>query len=234
MEEKEFREYLRKGGRSKNAVERCIRLTSEFEDYVRTKGKELQDVDFDDVIGFVDTIEQERGRSAKTHLWALIYYFGFVAQVHLKDLAWDLRQERIKRRPFQLAGFRVINDEFLERLAAVGITDIQQMVAAGSTSQSRVQLSQKSGIDESKILELTKLSDLARIPGIKGIRARLYFDAGIDTLDNLAKADPDLLRDHLLEFVDKTGFDGIAPTPGEIEYSIEKAQTLDRLVEYDH
>lgn len=58
------------------------------------------------------------------------------------------------------------------------------MLQAGSSPDHRKKLSSGSGLEEGVILELVKLSDLARIPGVKGIRARMYYDAGVDTLDN--------------------------------------------------
>jgi predicted RecB family nuclease len=47
-------------------------------------------------------------------------------------------------------------------------------------------LATQTGIPVEVVLELVKLSDLARLPGVKGIRARLYYDAGVDTVENLA------------------------------------------------
>ncbi|MDH5596160.1 MAG: DUF4332 domain-containing protein, partial [Candidatus Bathyarchaeota archaeon] len=81
-------------------------------------------------------------------------------------------------------------------------------------------------------LEFVKLSDLARILGIKGIRARLYFDAGVDTVEKMAEWNPKELRGMLIEFVERTGFDGIATLPKEAEFSVKKAKRLPRIVEY--
>jgi len=71
-----------------------------------------------------------------------------------------------------------------------------------------------------------------RIPGIKGIRARLYYDAGVDSIEKMAEWDPKALRAMLIEFVDRTGFNGMAPLPKEAEFSVEKAKKLPKIVEY--
>jgi hypothetical protein len=88
------------------------------------------------------------------------------------------------------------------------------------------------GIPLQTIVELVKLSDLARIPGIKGIRARLYHDAGVDTVEKMAGWEPEELRAMLLEFVERTGFEGIAPLSAEAAFSVARAKELPQIVEY--
>ena len=84
-----------------------------------------------------------------------------------------------KRNPFKLQEFRGINPEIVEKLKAFQIRTADQMLTAGKTKESRSELAQKTGVAESDLLELVKLSDLSRLPGVKGIRARLYYDAGM-------------------------------------------------------
>lgn len=81
-------------------------------------------------------------------------------------------------------------------------------------------------------LELVKLSDLSRIPGVKGVRARLYYDAGVDTLEKLAAWEPEALLEMVIDFVDQTRFEGIAPFPAEVRFSIATAKQLPKIVEY--
>jgi hypothetical protein len=37
----------------------------------------------------------------------------------------------------------------------------------------------------------------------------------------------------MIDFVERTGFDGIAPLPKEAEYTIESARKLPKIIEYD-
>lgn len=67
---------------------------------------------------------------------------------------------------------------------------------------------------------------------IKAVRARLYYDAGIDTIDKMASREPDELRKTLLEWVKRTGFDGIAPLPKELRNAVRTAKTIERKVTY--
>jgi len=234
MDEEAFRKFLRRGGRSHSAIKRCISCVREFERYLREckGGKGLVKASAEDLEGFVEWIEKKPKTSAKTYLWALRYYYEYTSNELMRNVASELRQRRTKRVPFALKRFRGVNPECLKKLATLGIRNVEQMLEVGRTLNGRQELSSKTGIPLDAILELVKLSDLARIPGIKGIRARLYHDAGVDSMEKMAEWDPKALRAMLIEFVDTTGFNGMAPLPKEAEFSVEKAKKLPKIVEY--
>ena len=148
--------------------------------------------------------------------------------------ATELREERTKqgRVPFQIKKFRGVNQCHAEKLSAIGIKTVDQMLEAGRTKIKRQNLSEETGIPLDAILEFVKLSDLSRIGAVKSIRARLYYDAGIDTPEKMAQWDPKKLRTYLIEFVEKTGFEGIATLPKEAEYTVAQAKKLPKIVEY--
>ena len=60
----------------------------------------------------------------------------------------------------------------------------------------------------------------------------MYHDAGIDSIDKLAKMTAEDVLKITSEFVERTGFDGIAPLPKEVKSSITTARKLPRLVEW--
>ncbi len=230
--EREFRQFLKKSGRSPSAVDRCIRFVKEYEGYLK-KNREGVDLDSSgphDLEAYILWGEEKLGSKIKTHLWAIRYYYEFIGDEAMNRLASELRQQRIERKPFRIRDFRGIDPVHVKKLEGVGIQNVKQLLEAGSTDEKRRDLSKKTDVPLDSILEMVKLSDLARVPGIKGIRARLYYDAGIDTLDKLADSDPEELRSILVDFVDRTGFDGIAALPKEIEYSIDKARQLPRIL----
>ncbi len=82
------------------------------------------------------------------------------------------------------------------------------------------------------MLELVKLSDLARLPGVKGIRARLYYAAGVDCVEKLAACEPDDLLAATAAFVQRTGFNGTPPLPKEVSSTIANTRKLPRVVEW--
>jgi len=107
------------------------------------------------------------------------------------------------------------------------------VTAPGSTPATRQELAGRTGVPADAILELVKLSDLARLDGVKAIRARLYYDAGVDSVEKLASFEPEELLRLTAEFVQRTGFEGTAPLPKEALHTIEAARKLPKLVQYD-
>jgi len=130
-------------------------------------------------------------------------------------LASDIREQEISktRRAFRLREFRGVRLEEVAELEAIGIVTVDQMLAAGRTRDARRQLAEQTGISPPSILELVKLSDLSRLGAIKSVRDRLYYEAGLDTPDKFVPWEPEALRQMLVEFVERTGFDGIARLP---------------------
>jgi hypothetical protein len=112
---------------------------------------------------------------------------------------------------FKLKDFVRVDPNAVARLEAVGVKNTAQMLSAGRTVESRAGLAKKAGISRDVVLELVKLSDLARIPGVKGMRARLYYEAGVDTVEKLAACEAESLLKMTAEIVERSGFPGIAP-----------------------
>jgi hypothetical protein len=233
MNEAEFRSFLKRGGRSPSVIKRVIVHLKEYQGYLESRNVTLDDAGDEELRSYVDWVERAPKSSAKTHLWALRYYYQFVENDDLEHLSNALRQERIQRKPFALKDFRGVQSEHVKKLAAVGIRNIKQMLAAGKTPADRRALAEKSGVPLESILELVRLSDLARIPGVKGVRARLYVDAGVDSVEKMASWDPQELRAMVVEFVERTGFEGIATLPAEARYTIDHASKLPIIVSYE-
>lgn len=135
-----------------------------------------------------------------------------------------------KQNPFPLKSFRGVDPDHIARLEAIGIKKAPQMLAAGGTPAKRTKLARATGIPEESILELVRLSDLARLPGVKGIRARLYYDAGITSVAKMASCQAEDLLQLTADFVQKTGFEGIPPLPKEVQSTIENARNFPKLL----
>jgi len=233
MDEEGFRKFLKKGGRSQSALERCTSYVVDFADYLHENRNvtSIDDASKNDLESYMDWVETPPKTSAKLHLWALSYYFEYTSNKNLRVLAGELRRQRIKRKTFKLKKFRGVSSEYAKRLAALGIEDVEQMLKVGRTRVDRQKLSEKSDVPIEAILEFVKLSDLARIGAVREVRARLYYDAGIDTVDKFAKWDPEKLREYLIKFVQRTGFKGIAPLPKEARNAVRNAKRLPKIVE---
>ena len=237
-----FLKYLKRGGRTDQVAERVIRLVQVFVEFqlgrINGSPRRAREEDLDAFVEFIDSQGDELPKhdeispSANSYLWALRYYFRFLEIKNLERYASLLREARIKRKPFDLNDFRGVDPDHIARLKEAGIRNINQMLKAGKTPEMRQALAQETGIPEEAILELVRLSDLARIPGIKGIRARLYHDAGIDSVEKLAGMQVEEVLEITARFVAETGFEGIPPLPAEVRHGIPKAKSLPKVVDY--
>jgi hypothetical protein len=233
MDETQFRTFLKHSGVKESAIKQIIALVAGYETYLKGhyRGKTLEQSTAESLESYVSWLESETAASASKPLWALRYYFDFISSQGLSDLAGELRLGRIKRKPFYLRNFRGVNPDHLARLEALYIENIDQMLDEGRTPALRQALSARTGIPLEAIFELVKLSDLARLSGVRGVRARLYHDAGLTT-ETIAIWEAQALHTMLSQWVEATGFDGIAPFPKEVQRLVSDARKLPLLVHY--
>lgn len=233
--ERQFREWLRKKGKKPHVVDQLNLSVKRFQQYLLENGGiELHEADRSDLQRFADAVEAQARGSARKLIRGIALYYEMCGNQPLASTARAIRESGAaqRRRPFKLKGFRGVDPEHLLKLAGAGISDVDQMIVAGGTPMQREALAQEYNIPLSTILDLVKLSDLSRIGGLKGIRARLYVDAGVDTIDKLASWEPEALRSMLVEFVRRTRFEGIAPLPKEVQNAVTTARKLPRLVAF--
>jgi len=229
-----FRNYLKRKGKKNHVVDDLVKRCEDFEKFLHKRQRSgIDDADKEDLLAFLEAAKGQK-TATSNYLRAIGLYYRFTSKADLSVLASNLREQRISssRKPFVLKDFRGADKKHIVLLAKEGIANTDQMLERGKTPTGRRILSDKTGIPAEAILELVKLADLSRIEGVKNIRARLYHDAGIDSVEKMAKWNPDDLRAYLIEFVRKTGFDGIAPLPKEIRNTIEEAKKLPKIVEY--
>jgi hypothetical protein len=229
-----FRKHLKQKGKKDHVVEDLIKRWTVFENFLlQERRSSVADSTEADILAFLEKTKSNES-NINNNLRAIGLYYRFISRLDLSAYASDLRQQRISsaKKPFPLKDFKGVNRNFIKTLADNGIVNANEMLEAGKTPASRQELSNKTGIPIAALLELVKLSDLSRIPGVKTTRARLYYDAGVDTVEKMAEWKPGELRIHMLEFVKRTGFQGIPPLPKEVEFTIETARKLPRLVEY--
>jgi hypothetical protein len=231
-----FQNYLRKEGKSKRIIEAAVAHVKESERYLKEQksGKELDKAIPEELDSFISWIEKDENLASKKYLLGIRYFYEFCPNEEMAILASFRWNERMgsSGASLKLKEFRGVNAADLTKLEKIGIRNADEMIKAGQTPARRKELSAKTAVPVATILELVKLSDLARIQGVKGIRARLYYDAGVDTMEKMAKWNPQELRTHLVEFVKKTGFKGIAPLPKEAKFTVETAKRMPRVVEY--
>jgi len=232
MDEKGFRQFLNRAGKKQHVVEGLLREVRAFEKFlVESTDRGVDEAQKQDILDYAKSLEKNK---VKTQVRGLALYHRFVGNASLAKAAHALREEQTAktRQIFKLRKFRGVDLENVARLEEIGIVNVEQMLDAGKKPGDRKNLSKRTGIPSGNILELVKLSDLSRLGAIKSVRARLYYDAGLDTPDKFTQWDTDELRQMLIEFVKRTGFDGIPPLPKELRTAIEKAKKLPKVVQY--
>ncbi len=235
MDRQGFEKYLKRFGKKPHVVEGLIKQVEQFEEYLGCeKGKGLDAADAADLRDYVAVLKAGKPGLARIKVRGLALYYQFSGYPSLASIASQIREKEITktRKVFKLRDFRGVNQDDITKLEAIGIGNVEQILEAGKTPGARQRLASETGVSPDAILELVKLSDLARVEGLKSIRARLYYDAGADMLEKIAQWEPIELRKMLVDFVEKTGFEGMAPLPKETEYTVKKARQLPKIVEY--
>jgi len=234
MMEEGFRNHLRKQGKKDHVIKGLMDSVRLFENYLNKQTKEIRLTTKEDLFGYAASCESEKKGSARIRIRGVGLYFGYIGNNEMAAAANGIRQAHISkdRSLFKLKDLLWVNQTHISELKIIGVTNISQMIESGKTPDARKKLAKSTGMTTEDILELVRLSNLARISGVKSIRARLYHDAGLDTLDKIALLDPLKLRDVCIRFVEATDFPGIPPTLKEAAYTVSSARTLPRIIEW--
>lgn len=234
MNSPEFRTFLKRTGRKTTAIQQIVDLVGGYQDFIRLHypHRSITDSTLETLESYVSWVESEPGESASKPLWALRYYFDFIQDQELSDQAGKMRAERIKRVPFLLVNFLGVDPRVASTLAAQGLENCDQLLEAARTPVLRQFLVKQTGLSLETILELVNLSDLARLRGVRRVRARLYHDAGL-TPAAIASWEPQALRAMLVDWVEQHDFEGIPPLPKEVEHLVADARKLPPIVIYD-
>jgi hypothetical protein len=233
MNKKAFIEFLDKKKKSKRTINSYTDFVQQYESYLfeHKKGKTIEKAGKKDLHDF-EKWGEKNSIKINRYLWGIKEYYEFISKEELKLEADAMIGERYFSQ-FKLKDFVGVKPNYIKKLAKEGITTAKEMLYAGLNKKKRRELSRNTGIPPEAVLELVKLSDQSRIGGHKKIRARLYHEAGLDTIDKMAACDSDEMRKILVDFIQKTGFKGIPPTAGEAQHTVTMAKYLKRRVQYE-
>ena len=231
MKASDFRTYLRRKGKQEHVVENLLDLADQAQ---KISKKDLDKFAVSDLERCLQAVETRKKGSGTKTARALALYFAMAGDEELKSMAAAFRESAISktRSAFLLKDFSGIDPDHLKKLGSLRIVNAEQLLGCTRTKLERIELAQRTHIPYGAILELVKLSDLSRLPGVKQVRARLYYDAGIDTVVKLASCEPDALVKTIKEFVKRTKFQGVPTLPQEACSTIQTARQLPKLVEY--
>lgn len=119
-----------------------------------------------------------------------------------------------------------------QKLAAAGITSVNDLLAKGASSQGRQEISDQTGLNSQQILSWVNQADLFRISGIGEEYADLLVAAGVDTVLELAQRKAENLHAALAQANESKKLVRQLPTLSQVSGWVDQAGQLPRLIEY--
>lgn len=119
-----------------------------------------------------------------------------------------------------------------QKLRAIDISTVLDLIVNGATRRGRKDLSDRSGISPSLILTWVNHVDLFRIKGVAQEYADLLEEAGVDTVVELAKRNPANLHKRMIEVNEQKALVRRTPHASEVVKWIDQAKELRRVIHY--
>lgn len=131
-----------------------------------------------------------------------------------------------------LRELRGMTPQIETKLKALGIKNSDDLLAMAKTPAARRDLAAKLGVDPSVVLELANRADLARVHGVGGVYSDLLEAAGVDTVKELARRNPENLHAAIVNLNAEKRLAGRVPSLNMVSAWIEQAKTLPPVLEY--
>jgi predicted flap endonuclease-1-like 5' DNA nuclease len=125
-----------------------------------------------------------------------------------------------------------IGPEYKTRLNNIGINTVWDLLSEGATPGGRKIIAEETGITGTLILEWVNICDLFRIGGVGEEYSDLIEEAGVDTVPELARRNPENLHLKLSEVNAEKNLVRRLPSLSDVERWVETAKTLPRKIEY--
>lgn len=118
------------------------------------------------------------------------------------------------------------------KLREAGVRTVEALLERGATPKGRQELEQATGISGTYILRWVNHADLYRIKGVAAEMSELLEVAGVDTVAELARRNPQNLHQALAKANEEKKRVRQVPTEKQVAAWIEEAKTLPRAVSY--
>ena len=224
MDIENFKAFMKKSGKPEHTIRRYINSLNTYENFLKTRQGtiNLEGATPNDLKEFVDWGIAELDNVYKD-LWGIRMVYGFT-QNEIMEMEATKWMAYVQNESRKLNEFPEVNRDDIQKLSSIGIITVNQLLKASGTTQEQKELADKSGASDETISELIKLSTLSRLPGIKKIRARLFYDAGLDSYSKIAALGPEEVQQIQREYIQKTGFKGSASTYSEASSAVMMAR----------
>jgi len=125
-----------------------------------------------------------------------------------------------------------IGPKYAEKLEAVGIVTIQELLDKGANASGRKALEEATGIDGKRILDWIGMADLFRVSGVGKQFAELLKAAGVDTVKELRTRNAENLQEKLEATNEEKALTRAVPALAQVEDWIRQAQELEARLTY--
>jgi len=125
-----------------------------------------------------------------------------------------------------------IGAAYANKLRKAGVRTTEALLAMGATKKGRQELAKATGLSPKLILEWVNHADLFRVKGIGGQYSDLLEEAGVDTVVELSKRNPDALHEAMTKMNEKKNLVNQMPGLSNVKSWVKKAKSLKRVVQY--
>lgn len=125
-----------------------------------------------------------------------------------------------------------VGDVNAVKLQEAGVNSVEAMLKVCATPQGRKDLAETTDISDKLILEWANRADLARIKGVGTQYSDLLEAAGVDTVPELARRNPQNLYQAMVSTNEIKSLVRKLPTENQVAGWVEQAKALPRALEY--
>lgn len=133
---------------------------------------------------------------------------------------------------YKIIDIQGIGPVYAEKLTAVGIETVDQLLVKGATAKGRQALEEETGIRHDLILTWVNHADLFRVKGIGPQFSELLEASGVDTVKELRNRNAANLAAKLLEVNEAKHLCRRTPVEKEVQKFIDLAKELEPVVTY--
>jgi len=229
VDRERFEAAERAEGLRRSLTTKAVQEVSRLERFLTACESSLETAAPADLEAFLE--ERTLTTVATIDVQGLHRYFACVGNHALAEAASELRLRFTP--PFKLSELPDTDPAHIDTLETAGLRTNNQLLRKAPSPKDRRALARRVGIPPSALETIARLADLTRMFGVRAIRAKLYFEMGIETVEAMANWTPEDLVREATAFVERTGFDGIATLPKEAAFTVELAKRLPRLAAFE-
>lgn len=122
------------------------------------------------------------------------------------------------------------NKKYIKILESADIKDTGSLMNKCKIYRERKKFSELTGIDIEDINKMVYISDIMRLPGVKDIRANLYYDAGFHNLKKISEQNPLEMKDKISKYIKDNNIHKSPPFQKELTTQIAWAKIYPEII----